>query len=97
MRPGSWPSIILTLAFAVIIAACHGKTILLIADIAKAYSVSPSHASWVVSTVAIVAALASPVVNWGVARVGERRAIIVGLMVAAVCSYAASRTADFAV
>ena len=36
MRPGSWPSIILTLAFAVIIAACHGKTILLIADIAKA-------------------------------------------------------------
>lgn len=65
MRPGSWPSIILTLAFAVIIAACHGKTILLIADIAKAYSVSPSHASWVVSAVAIVAAIASPVVNWG--------------------------------
>lgn len=95
MRPGSWPSIILTLAFAVIIAACHGKTILLIADIAKAYSVSPSHASWVVSAVAIVAAIASPVVNWGVARVGERRAIIFGLIVAAVCSYLASQTTEF--
>lgn len=96
MRAGSWPSIILTLAFAVIIAACHGKTILLIADIAKAYSVSPSHASWVVSAVAIVAALASPIVNWGVARVGERRAIIAGLLLAAACSYAASRSEDFA-
>ena len=97
MRPGSWPSIILTLAFAVIIAACHGKTILLIADIAKAYSVSPSHASWVVSAVAIVAAIASPIVNWGVARVGERRAIIFGLIVAALCSYLASTTTDFSV
>ncbi|HEY0285550.1 MAG TPA: MFS transporter [Pseudomonas sp.] len=95
MRAGSWPSIILTLAFAVIIAACHGKTILLIADIAKAYSVSPSQASWVVSAVAIVAALASPIVNWGVARVGERRAIIFGLIVAAVCSFLASRTEHF--
>lgn len=97
MRSGSWPSIILTLAFAVIIAACHGKTILLIADIAKAYSVSPSHASWVVSAVAIVAAIASPIVNWGVARVGERRAIIFGLIVAALCSYLASTTTDFSV
>lgn len=97
MRPGSWPSILLTLAFAVIIAACHGKTILLIADIAQAYSVSPSHASWVVSAVAVVAALASPIVNWGVARVGERRAIVFGLIVAALCSYLASRTEHFSV
>lgn len=97
MRAGSWPSIIVTLAFAVIIAACHGKTILLIADIAKAYAVSPSHASWVVSAVAVVAALASPVVNWGVSRVGERRAIIAGLLIAASCSYLASRTEDFSV
>lgn len=95
MRAGSWPSILLTLAFAVIIAACHGKTILLIGDIANAYSVSPSHASWVVSAVAVVAALASPLVNWGVARVGERKAIIGGLIIAALCSYLASRSTDF--
>jgi MFS family permease len=97
MRAGSWPSILLTLAFAVIIAACHGKTILLIADISRSFSVSPSHASWVVSAVAIVAALASPWVNWGVSRVGERRSIIFGLIVAALCSFLASRTQDFSV
>lgn len=95
MRAGSWPSILLTLAFAVIIAACHGKTILLVADIANAFSVSPSRASWVVSAVAVVAALASPLVNWIVARVGERRAIVFGLLLAAACSYLASRTEDF--
>lgn len=95
MRAGSWPSILLTLSFAVIIAACHGKTILLVADIAHAFSVSPARASWVVSAVAIVAALASPLVNWGIARIGERTAIVAGLLLAAACSYLASRSEAF--
>ncbi|TBU99216.1 MFS transporter [Stutzerimonas kirkiae] len=96
MRAGSWPSVLLTLAFAVIIAACHGKTILLVADIAAAFDVTPAQASWVVSAVAIVAALASPLVNWAVARVGERRAIVFGLLLAASCSYLASHSQSFA-
>lgn len=97
MRAGSWPSVLLTLAFAVIIAACHGKTILLVADIASAFQVSPARASWVVSAVAVVAALASPLVNWGIARVGERPAIIAGLLLAATASYAASLAQSFSV
>ncbi|KAF1072367.1 MAG: hypothetical protein GAK45_00242 [Pseudomonas citronellolis] len=95
MRAGSWPSILLTLTFAVLIAACHGKTIMLVADLANAFQVSPARASWVVSAVAIIAALASPLVNWGVARVGERSAIVVGLLLAAACSYLASRAESF--
>jgi len=75
MRAGSWPSIALTLAFAVIIAACHGKTIVLVGDIARAFSVTPAHASWVVSAVALVAALASPIVNWAIAHNRKRPAV----------------------
>ncbi|MBD1550590.1 MFS transporter [Pseudomonas typographi] len=95
MRAGSWPSIALTLTFAVLVAACHGKTILLVADIARDFAVSPAEASWVVSAVALVAALASPLVNWGVARLGERRAIAAGLVLAAACSALASRSTAF--
>jgi|GEM_PF-902705 len=95
MRPGSWPSILLTLAFAVIIAACHGKTILLIGDISASYGVSPTQASWVVSAVAIIAALGSPIVTWVISRQGERRSIVFGLLLAAACSYLASLTPSF--
>lgn len=96
-QPGSWPALALIFTFAVIIAACHGKTIVLVTDIAHAYGVSPARASWVVSAVAVVAAIGSPFVNWGVGRTGERRAIVFGLIVAALCSFAASRAASFAV
>ncbi|WP_047514476.1 MFS transporter [Methylophilus sp. Q8] len=95
MRAGSWPSIALTLAFAVIIAACHGKTIVLVGDIARAFSVTPAHASWVVSAVALVAALASPIVNWAIAHIGERRSIVLGLVVAGTFSYLDSLATTF--
>jgi len=95
MRAGSWPSIALTLAFAVLIAACHGKTIVLVGDIAKAFSVTPSHASWVVSAVALIAALASPLVNWAIAHIGERRSIILGLLIAGSFSYLDSLATTF--
>jgi MFS family permease len=95
MRSGSWPSIILTLAFAVIIAACHGKTIVLVGDIAKTFGVSPAHASWVVSAVALVAAVASPLVNWAIAHIGERRSVVVGLLIAATFSYFGSLATTF--
>ncbi|AYQ43646.1 MULTISPECIES: MFS transporter [Burkholderia cepacia complex] len=93
-RGNGW-SVALVLTFAVLIAACHGKTIVLVTDIAHAYHVSPAHASWVVSAVAVVAAIGSPFVNWAVAEIGERRAIAFGLVVAAFCSFAESRANDF--
>lgn len=95
MRAGSWASILLILAFAVIIAACHGKTIMLVGDVALAFGVSPAQASWVVSAVALIAALFSPIVNWIVAHTGERKSIVAGLAIAAVASYLGGLSQDF--
>lgn len=95
MRAGSVPSLALILLFAVLIAACHGKTILLVADIATAFDIGTAKASWVVSAVAVIAAVASPLVNWIVVRAGERRSIVAGLVVASASSYLGSLASSF--
>lgn len=94
-RESSWARLGLILAFAVLIAMCHGKTIVLVSDLSHSFGVSPAHASWVVSFVALVAAIGSPFVNWAVGQVGERKSIVFGLIVAALCSFIESKTYDF--
>ncbi|MDR2626346.1 MAG: MFS transporter [Zoogloeaceae bacterium] len=93
---GSWPSVALILLFAVVIAACHGKTMLLVGDFAQSFNVDPARGSWIVSAVALIAAVASPVVTWIVSVTGERRAIIAGLLVASGCGYLGGQATGFA-
>ncbi|MDR2626349.1 MAG: MFS transporter [Zoogloeaceae bacterium] len=95
MKKGSWPSIALILAFAVLIAMCHGKSMILVGDFSETFAVTPARASWIVSAVALIAALASPVVTWLISLVGERRAIIFGLAVAGSMSLLGSKTSYF--
>ncbi|WP_234406267.1 MFS transporter [Methylobacillus glycogenes] len=68
---------------------------MLVGDVAQAFGVSPSQASWVVSAVALIAALFSPIVNWIVAHTGERKSIVAGLAIAAVASYLGGLSQDF--
>ncbi|MDR2166153.1 MAG: MFS transporter [Zoogloeaceae bacterium] len=95
MKNASGFSIFLILLFAVLIAICHGKSMLLVGDFARAFDVAPARASWIVSAVAVIAALASPIVTWLVTRFGERRSITVGLLIAGGCSYLESLTGGF--
>ncbi|MDR1648263.1 MAG: MFS transporter [Zoogloeaceae bacterium] len=97
MKNASWTSITLILAFAVLIAMCHGKSMILVSDFSQTFGVTPAHASWIVSAVALVAALASPVVTWLISLVGERRAIVFGLLTAGSMSLLGSQATLFPV
>jgi len=96
MKSGSWGSILLILLFAALIAASHGKSLALVNDVASAFSVSFAQAGWVVSAVAAVAALGAPFVGWFVDRIGERRAIAGGLVIAIIAGFSVSLAPDFA-
>lgn len=95
-RTSLWYSV-LALVYGVAIAACHGKTLSMPVDIAHDFGISVAQASWVVSSVAFVAAVAAPVVGWLVDRWGERRSLAQGLLVAAVAGFLVSQTSHFGV
>ena len=95
MKAGSWGAIALILLYAALIAASHGKSLALVNDVAQAFSVSFAAAGWVVSAVAAVAAVAAPLVGWSVDRLGERRAIAIGLAIAIAAGYSVSLAPDF--
>ncbi|HZU63999.1 MAG TPA: MFS transporter [Novosphingobium sp.] len=95
-RAGSWPAILAIYAYAELIAACHGKTLLLVPDVARSFAVDPARASWVIAAVALVAAVGAPFGGWLIDRLGEHRAIRLGLALAAPSSLAAAFVPRFA-
>lgn len=87
MATGSWRSILLIFFFAELIAACHGKSLMLVNDVSRQFGVSAPEASWVIGSVAVVAAIFSPVGGWAIDRIGELRAIRIGLVIALLASF----------
>jgi len=95
MPAGTWRSICMIYLFAELIAACHGKSLALVSDVARHFQVTPARASWVIGAVAVAAAIFAPIGGWMIDRVGELRAIRIGLLIAMLCSFGGFLAPDF--
>ena len=95
MAAGSWRSIALIFFFAELIAACHGKSLVLVNDVSRTFDVSASQASWIIGAVAVAAAIFAPVGGWLIDQIGEIRAIRGGLVIALLASFGGYLAGDF--
>ena len=83
MKPGSWPSILGVYAFAIAAGATVPMLIPLSADFARDFGMGPGAFGWLVSIIAIPAALLAIPSGVVVDRFGPRRVLIGGALVAA--------------
>jgi len=95
MAAGTWRSIALIFFFAELIAACHGKSLVLVGDVSRTFHVDAPKASWVIGAVAIAAAIGAPIGGWLIDRIGELRAIRGGLVIAMAASFAGYLATSF--
>jgi MFS family permease len=83
MKPGSWPAILSVYLFAIAAGATVPKLIPLSGDFARVFGMSPAGFGWLVSLIAIPAALLAIPSGVVVDRFGPRRVLIGGACVAA--------------
>ena len=86
MKPGSWPSILGVYAFAIAAGATVPLLIPLSADFARDFGMGPGAFGWLVSIIAIPAALLAIPSGVVVDRFGPRRVLIGGALVAALAN-----------
>jgi len=84
--PTSWPSVLLAIAAGALAAFQLGKVHIALPSIRQSFSLGLLSASWILSALNVVGLLAATPTGTICARIGNKRAVVIGLLVIATAS-----------